>query len=304
MLLRLFLTLACSSSLLLAQIEEGGEEVRQRPAGKGESIEAVDGGDKESDGKGEAALANLTPEERLERSMRRDGSSFCRFVASVRPSRLLPGQTGTMFVTAILQGNAVLQAPSPIAVTSPTVQGLVSLGGSSLREAAPGRVAPAYLGRPVYDNTAILEIPVTMASHAKLGERQSVRVDLKFDLYDGTTTQVIGRFLDRAATDIEVGLAADPSLAARAAVTRPAEEVQVAAAHTNTDAQAAVAPAENHSLQGNDVVPAAAVVNGGSEPVRMEVGDLPEVAATNYLPLGLGAAALVLGIVVLLLRRK
>lgn len=230
--LRLALVLTGLCSLVAAQGESPRPGGVNPKAGQFKQVEQVDpsGDAGEADGSAEdgkeaaakAAFENLTPEERLERSIRSGAGSLCRFVASVRPARLLPGQSGTLYVTAILQGTAVLPAPAPVTVTSPAQQGLVALGAAAFQDAKPGRLAQAYLGRPVYDNTATLEIPITMSADAKLGQRQPVHVDLKFDLYDGGTAQVVGRFLDRATVEVEVGLSADPNVAATAKVNPPA----------------------------------------------------------------------------------
>lgn len=231
--LRFALVFCALCSLLVAQQKQpgqgapgqGGINPKERQLTQKEEFDpSGDAGEADGsteDGKEAAARAafeNLTPEERLERSIRSGAGSMCRFIASVRPARLMPGQSGTLYVTAILQGTAVLPAPAPVTVTSATQQGLVALGAAAFQAAKPGRLAQAYLGRPVYDNTATIEIPITMSADARLGQKQPVHVDLKFDLYDGGTAQVIGRFLDRATAEVEVGLSADPNIATTAKV--------------------------------------------------------------------------------------
>ena len=162
----------------------------------------------------EEQVDGLTAEERLARSAKTNisASTFCRFVASVKPAKLMPGQSGVMVVTALLNGQAVIPSPAPVEMIGATQQGLVTLGPISFRPADPGKLAPAYLGRPVYDNYAVFEIPVTMAADAQVGRKQVLNVDLRFDIYDGVSAQPIGRFIDRAATDVEVGQALDPEV--------------------------------------------------------------------------------------------
>ena len=61
--------------------------------------------------------ANMTPEERLNASIRRDAKGHCRFVAACRPAKLMPGESGTLLISAILQGSAVLPAPLQMTMT-------------------------------------------------------------------------------------------------------------------------------------------------------------------------------------------
>jgi hypothetical protein len=289
------------------QGEEGERPVRQtKPT---EAIEmAIEGSDgKESGGKeGKEEWERLTPEERLERSIRSGASSFCRFVASVRPARLMPGQSGTLYVTAVLQGSAVIPSPAPLTVTSPTTQGLVTLGSASFQEAKVGRIAQAYLGRPVYDNYAILEVPITMSADAKLGQKQAVHVDMKFDLYDGNSAQVLGRFLDRATTEIEVGLAADPNVVASA-------KAPVAAAGNQAAGGAVAKPGEDaalggakggNALGGEAVIPTAVPDPVPALPPVTDAPPAPEVSEIPLLPLALGGGGLLMLIGLLVLRKK
>lgn len=139
-------------------------------------------------------------------------AAFCRFYAAIKPAKLMPGQSGTMIVTAALSGQAVIPAPAPLERVGAAQCGIVTLGAAVCRPAEPGRLAPAYLGRPVYDNYAVIEIPITMAADAELGKKQAVQVDLRFDIHDGASAQLIGKFIDRAVAEVEVGRALDPAV--------------------------------------------------------------------------------------------
>ncbi len=313
--LRIALVLLASSATLAAQGNKpaaGGRntEAQQQELQKQREIEAADDGSagiKSGDVK-EAVdnLENLTPEQRLERGTRSGASNYCRFIASIRPARLLPGQTGTMYVVASLQGQAVLTAPAPLQVTSPAQQGIVTLGAPTFHPAEPGRLAKGYLGVPVYDNTAILEIPVTVAANAPIGQKQAVNVDLKFDLYDGVTTQVVGRFVDRAVAEVEVGRSADPS------VSMPVVEQQGAPVDAARSERAPVAGdgdsvgVRPSALAGDAAVPApapAATVEPQPRDMVTEGPPAPEGGGSTHLLL-LGGGALVLLLVVMLVRRK
>ena len=63
----------------------------------------------------------------------------------------------------------------------------------------------------------MLRVPVTMGTDAKLGSKQPVALDLQFDIFDGTSAQVVGRFIERVTTKIEVGQYIDPPVAGRSA---------------------------------------------------------------------------------------
>jgi hypothetical protein len=139
-------------------------------------------------------------------------SAFCRFFTAMKPAKLMPGQTGTMVVTGVLSGQAVIPAPAALERVSGTQAGLVTLGGLSIRPPEIGRLAPSYLGQPVYDNYVVIEIPVTMSTEAEVGKKQAVQVDFRFEIFDGTTAQSIGRFIDRATAEVEVGQALDPAV--------------------------------------------------------------------------------------------
>jgi hypothetical protein len=315
--LRHALVLTGLCSLLTAQVEPPRPGGVNPKAGQFKQVEQVDpsGDAGEADGSTEdgkeaaakAAFENLTPEERLERSIRSGAGSLCRFVASVRPARLMPGQSGTLYVTAILQGTAVLPAPAPVTVTSAAQQGLVALGAASFQAAKPGRLAQAYLGRPVYDNTATIEIPITMSADAKLGQKQPVHVDLKFDLYDGGTAQVVGRFLDRATAEVEVGLSADPNVAATAKAQPPAAPAGAGAGPATDPGRSDAAAA---ALGGKPAVGGAAAAASAAPEVAPAVdseapGVAPAVGGDSNLTFVLAGGAVLLVLVLLLaLRRK
>lgn len=262
--------------------------------------------EKSGDGEREE-WANLTPEERLARNVTNGASAYCRFVASCRPPKLLPGQSGVLYVTALLQGNAVLPSPAPIEVLPRTKSNPISLGSLAVQPADAGKLAQAYLGRPVYDNFAVFEVPVTMGPEAKIGEKHGVYLDLKFDLYDGNSAQPVGRFIDRVSTEIEVGAAPDPVVqggvkkpAVQPAAATPQEPVEAAPPTERGDEvvtaredQPVAVPAGAASATDVDPAPA-----WSTPPPTAETGDgLP-------LPLLLGGGALVVVILLLLLRKR
>lgn len=208
MLLRILLLLTALSTLLPAQT---GEEEAEHARRKLEALQA--GGDVKGEEKGvpDDALEKMTPEQRLNHNIRHGAANLCSFVATPKPAKLMPGQTGMLVVTAILKANAVLPAPPPFELLSGAQQGMVTLGSPAFRPAEPGKLNGFYRGRPVYDNWAIFEVPITMSPAAEIGRSMPVSLEMKFDLYDAGAGQPIGRFIDRVAANIEVGHAADPA---------------------------------------------------------------------------------------------
>jgi len=305
MLLRAIAAATLLVALLPCQVEEVGREADVRGAeverrmkeGKGMRGEA---GEKEAE-------ENLTPEQRLARNITSGAGAYCSFQVSVVPAKLMPGQSGTLRVLAALRGNTVLPSPAPLEMVGPTAQGSLTLGALSPLPAGPGRLAAAYLGRPVYDNYAVFEVPVTMAGDAALGSKHVAAVDMRFDLFDGNTAQAIGRFVDRVSMEIEVGRVADPDVRglARGASAPPAD-----APPTGAPAAAPVAAPDaglDRPLAGRvlvaDPTPATAAPTATepppepSQPAVDEAGGVP----TGVLAGG-AVAAVVLGL--LLLRRK
>lgn len=310
MLLRLAAGIVIFASLLPSQ-EESDVRVAER---QGEAERRMKAREKGETGE-EAGLEdekNLTPEQRLARHVISGASQYCRLHISVTPPKLLPGQSGTVKVLMAFQGKAVLPVPPPLELVGAAQQGMLSLGAYTLSPAPMGKLASAYLGRPVYDNYAVLEMPVTMSPSAALGSRHVVAVDLKFDLYDGSSGQPINRFLDRVSTEVDVGTVPDPAVrgGAKKPVSEPRVVAQVPPAKV---ASAATEPAgSTPALQGNVITPAAtaatsepapstarggASASDGSLPVEDAGGDLP-------MPLLIGGGVLLLGIVLLLARKK
>lgn len=264
------------------------------------------------------ALKRLTPEERLARNVRSNASQFCRFVAAIKPQKLMPGQSGTMVVSALLNGQAVLPSPAPMEMIGALRQGVVTLGGIRFQPAEMGRHATGYLGRPVYDNFAVFEIPVSVAADATIGTKQAVSLDLRFDIYDGVSAQPIGRFVDRVATEVEIGQALDPVvLGGRKRPVDPAEAGGTAGvtpsglAPTTPEAgqptQERVIGGQDPLVTAMDTAGSDAAGTGGSAstPAAGDLGTpLPEESGMLPLPVWLGGGALLLVLVVMLARKK
>jgi hypothetical protein len=309
--------------LLLTNLVPGQEDrLSEREAEMERRIKARAERGGEHDEKGQPSekeeaedLGNLTPEERLARTVRSNASAFCRFVPAVKPAKLMPGQTGTLVISVLFNGQAVLPSPAPMELMGSPKQGVVTLGGLSIQPAEPGRHAAAYLGRPVYDNYAILEIPVTVAPDAAIGTKQAVGIDLRFDIYDGSSAQPIGRFVDRVAAEIEIGRVLDPVVVGLA--------TSAPAAAATGAAQPVAGEAEVAGRPGAGTVSPERVIGAQTEPiaalepaVRDAEPAVPTAVDPDWsnlqhpddspvpLPIWIGGGILLLALVLLLARRK
>lgn len=260
----------------------------------------------------EQALQSLTPEERLARNVRSNASAFCRFVAAIKPQKLMPGQSGVMVVSALLNGQAVLPSPPPMEMIGARQHGIVSLGELSFHPADLGRHAAGYAGRPVYDNYAVFEIPISVAADATIGTKQPVSIDLRFDIYDGVSAQPIGRFVDRVTTEVEVGKALDPAVAGGRGRPVVAGAGASAAGESPRPAGATPGPvgtAEERIIVAQDphVVAPIAPPEVGTAPVPPAEANPLSVADDGSilpLPVWIGVGGLLLALVLLLARKK
>ncbi|MCR9246481.1 MAG: hypothetical protein NXI31_15720 [bacterium] len=206
---RSLVVLSCLLAALPAQ-QRGGKAapIQQDPQSAGEAELGDDGQPLNGDRK----PPKLTKEQRDMIGVRRSASNFCHFHLATRPSKLMPGETGTLVITAILKGNAVIPSPAPLEIKSAAQQGVFTLGAHTVLPAELGRHASAYIGRAVYDNWATIEMPISVSNDAKVGQQHSVVVEMKFDLFDGKSAQSIGSFLDRAMGRVEIGRSFDPAV--------------------------------------------------------------------------------------------
>lgn len=302
MLLRLVVGIVFFLALAPGQNRQGGEEAEAAGQTRRKAKEAMRGE------KQDVEEENLTPEQRLARNITHGASAYCRFTTLLKPAKLMPGQSGILKIVATMQGHAVLPSPSPLEMTPSPSQGPITVGSLTIKPADVGRLEPGYLGRPVYENYAELEVPVTMGTAAEVGKKYVLALDLKFDLYDGTSAQVIGRFLDRVATEVEVGSVPDPAVVIRTGNVKPAGEAAVSTSPVSgKEIPARTSTAPLVPLQGNAIVPA-------SRPAEPAVGDSSGGAAIEspsvddgggmLVPVAVGAGVLLLFVVLLLARKK
>lgn len=139
----------------------------------------------------------------------RSARGMCHFVTACVPKRVPPGGSGTIVVVMVMEGDSVLLTPPPVTFDYPEQQGSIRMGQPQFRPARTATLATAFQGNPVYDNTAMIDIPFTVATNTVFG-KTNAWVNLTFDLHQGRTGQPIGRFTDRATCDIEIGIPEQP----------------------------------------------------------------------------------------------
>lgn len=137
-------------------------------------------------------------------------SGRCRFDWSLEPKRLMPGQTGLLKIMMVLESNAVMRSGSDLKASQREPAGSLSLGDLTLSPPRLSKLAKAYQGQPIYDDWALLEMPITMSSEAPMGSRQAAVVEAVFELHDGVSGTSMGSYHKLVRVQCEVGLAADP----------------------------------------------------------------------------------------------
>lgn len=303
--LSLLLTLiACCGAALPAQEKPGAlqrqmEKQRKKLAQKRERGDGV-----------EVEGVEDTSPEALRNARRMRGSrGQCRFVPAMRPPQLLPGQSGTLLITAILQGNSVLQAPAQLVVTPRTNGDVVQLGELKARPAKVGTIHAGYRGQPVYENTAVFEVPVTISSAAKLGDRAQVALELEFEIHNGDSAQMVGKFIERVQTQVEIAPYVDPVVEAASSrdAAEPAGEVPAPSAPEPRPSR----PAADAGAGGDALGGAASAAEEVPVPVNAaeqgDGGELPPTVVSEGqfpTPLVVGGGVLLLVIALMILRKK
>jgi hypothetical protein len=278
--------------------ESEKERLSREKFGGADGVGKAQDGDELNPGKGENVVIN------------HGARGFCRLDASVRPKRLLPGQTGTLMVTMVLEGDSVLTAPANVVVSY--MGGTLTVGSSSVRPATRASVAKAYAGQLVHDNFALVEMPITMPPTAALGTKHHAALDFEFELFQGATGKHLGQFKERVSVACEVGNVRDPLVSASA------PSATATATHASgSDSPSAPGPGTSGEVPAgradSAVLPQAAPIEAPvssvvspSDAVADPIGDgeLP-VESTSTTPVligGVGALAAVL--LLLLLRRR
>lgn len=246
---------------------------------------------------------------KVDPNARRRGTAFCQFKVHSDPVKLMPGQSGTVTVTAVLLGTAVLPADNPLRLMSTPQQGMLTLGSPTILPPQPGHLHKAFQGTLVYDNYAIMEVPVTVSPEARIGSTLGVALQFDYELLNGDNGVSIGKFSDVASGKIEVGLALDPAV--KGGFT-PIEVPEVGSAAPAARPVAATGSA-------TEVTPRPDAIGGTEARVRESQAADPAVRAPTTPPSGmpaveveegqpwgliLGGGAALLAIVLLLAMRR
>jgi hypothetical protein len=165
----------------------------------------------------------------------------CRFDISLSPNRLMAGQTGLAKIVMVLEGDSVVESAANLRIVLPEghdpAQSLLALGPGTILPPQPASLAPAYRGRLVYDNCAVVELPITMSSVAPSGSLQSIEIEARFRLHEGSTGRLFGEFRNPLLITCEVGSVADPAIQGTSTDAGTATAVPVAGTPASSPAE-------------------------------------------------------------------
>jgi hypothetical protein len=116
--------------------------------------------------------------------------AFCAAIPSSVPARIAAGASGKLIVVLSLKGQAVFPAGARMRLDYATEQHGVRLGRWTISTARPGKRAGAFRGVPVHEDTATIEIPITVDPGAAAGAH-AVVLTLDADVHDAATGQRI-----------------------------------------------------------------------------------------------------------------
>lgn len=144
-------------------------------------------------------------------NVRSDLPRYCDLMGAVRPSPVAPGTTGTLNIIAILKGDGVITDTSSVSLDYPRQQGKFTLGEPIWPAPHPGQLAKAFLGRPVFEDTLVVSIPITVAADTSYNTH-AVHVNVSAVLTQGSNGGVIGELKTQVNASVLVG-PASPLLA-------------------------------------------------------------------------------------------
>ena len=280
-------------------------------AGQGETKE-----DPGADGTGAVGVA--APGEALANS--------CSVLAMLNPPRLAPGETGTLTLICALQHRSVIQAEANWKLTYAPTQGEkgeIILGAWQLKPPGLGTLEEKFKGKPVYDNQASIQIPVSIAAGTPFGKYR-ISTQLEVPLTDGSTGQVLGLYKTQAGVEVQVGAAmprpivrgAQPKTGGIPVTAGPGDTVTPGVAPVGSDAGKGTSPKATPPVgQGarpqpvtkpagvSDGAPANSA-QGASDLTPGQTPDEPgEPRSFPILPIAAGAGVLLL-LIAVLARRK
>lgn len=152
------------------------------------------GGDGEADAEHDIANQAVGPAGLEGRIGPLRGDNFFTALASVRPRRLAPGESGTLHVVVTLRpGWVVLPTAHMKLVVDPKDCPLI-LGQPSHKPARVARFAKLFEGQRVYDDSIEFEVPVTVGKSAET-QKHYLKGTVEIDMTDAKTGKPGGRIV-------------------------------------------------------------------------------------------------------------
>lgn len=226
--------------------------------------------------------------------------AFCTPITSTVPARLAPGTGGRLLAVLSLKGRAVFAAGTRMRVEYANEQHGIHLGRWTISAATPGKRAPAYKGLPVHEDTATLEIPLTVDPNAAAGAH-TVTLTLDADVHDGNTGQLICAAQMPIRAVVTLG-AAPASASIPAPGSRALDATATAGSGTASRPTRTPAPATQPQTSVEPGVPAA-TEGAGPTAAADSLAAAPSDSGGDWLLVG-AVAALVLGLAGLLFARR
>lgn len=194
-------------------------------------------------------------------------------VTSIEPARIPPGGTGTLVITLALREGAVLAGAPDLELRYSPAQAPAQLGVWALGEPSIGTEEGAFRGKPVYENYAIVRIPLSVDAAAAHGKYQ-LSASIIAKLSDPRLGTALGQFQGPAIGQLVVGPALPTPL-------KPAAGAVESAAGARQPDRVSAKPADDGSVpvpvEGEREVVAAAAQGTGRAAVGPAVGwDAPE----------------------------
>ena len=205
----------------------------------------------------------------------------CKFQVAVQPERLMPGQSGRARIIMVLQEDSVMEAPATLSITLAERRdgqppSKLSIETAFVHPPQMSTVAEGYRGRLVYDNVAVIDLPVVMSAEATLGSRPSVDVLCDFTLHRGATGKLFGTYSNSITISCEVGDASTPAVQPASVRNAPRASRPPSSDQQSRDPAQRTATSRE-SLSGSVATSAA----GGTQETRATPGDRPGLGATE-----------------------
>lgn len=182
--------------------------------------------------------------------------AYLNAIPSLAPRRIAPGASGELRFVLALQPGCVFLPSDPVALSFEDVPEGLRLGAWQLDPAGIGALDTAFRGQLVYDNTAIIRVPVHVAEGVAHGS-----ISLVGRIECDARSAESGQNLGRRGMEIQASIVVGPALPvprallaaeSDAAANRAGAAVAAAAEATATDVAAVGLHAESEPVGGSD----------------------------------------------------